>query len=246
MNSDIATIYRITSGISNVNYKITIDGIPYFMRHGDHKHEYEILNQLKDCEWIPKIFRYTSNNLIMNWIDGYHLNRFDAILISNLVNNIQKIKLNGINVFDIKRELEICLNYHDNKLMPYLHMMINKYLPDYTKPSTLVLCHLDIHNENILIDNDNKPYLIDWEFTCMGDPLLDIASYTITENLSKEDMELLFNSYNVLGKKCNWIDYITICRLIGIYWTFWHIKRSIDEKITLSYFNNIRNMKWLF
>lgn len=42
-----------------------------------------------------------------------------------------------------------------------------------TQPARL--CHLDLHNNNILADNNNNAYIIDWEMAQVTDPTREIA-----------------------------------------------------------------------
>jgi thiamine kinase-like enzyme len=67
----------------------------------------------------------------------------------------------------------------------YLHSNIN-WTP----------CHNDLVKENILWDGENDIYLIDWEYAGMNDPLWDISSYILENELNEEEEEYMLKSYS--------------------------------------------------
>jgi thiamine kinase-like enzyme len=58
-----------------------------------------------------------------------------------------------------------------------------------------VVCHNDINPKNVLID-EGAIWLIDWEYTGMGDPLFDLAVMTRSHNLTHEQQVYLIESYD--------------------------------------------------
>ncbi|MEO9275581.1 phosphotransferase [Marinomonas sp. 5E14-1] len=66
-----------------------------------------------------------------------------------------------------------------------------------TQPQSLlpfVLCHNDLNPKNILMDDDVL-WLIDWEYTGVGDPLFDLSVVAKSHNLNDEQMEILLSTY---------------------------------------------------
>ncbi|WP_421849150.1 phosphotransferase [Marinomonas sp.] len=58
-----------------------------------------------------------------------------------------------------------------------------------------VVCHNDLNPKNVLIDDD-AIWLIDWEYTGMGDPLFDLAVVTRSHNLTREQQIFFIESYD--------------------------------------------------
>lgn len=56
------------------------------------------------------------------------------------------------------------------------------------------LCHIDPVYDNFLIQKD-AIHLIDWEYSGMGDPLLDVAMFCIYANLDKEHTDHVIGIY---------------------------------------------------
>jgi thiamine kinase len=44
-------------------------------------------------------------------------------------------------------------------------------------PAPPVLCHHDLHAENMLFDADGRLWLVDWEYAGLNDPVFDLASF---------------------------------------------------------------------
>ena len=62
---------------------------------------------------------------------------------------------------------------------------------------TLCACHNDAVPENFIKTQDNKIFLIDWEYSGMNDPLADIASLFLESSFSEENQkQFLFSYFN--------------------------------------------------
>lgn len=68
-------------------------------------------------------------------------------------------------------------------------------LPRVAPSYSPVVCHNDLNPKNVLID-DGAIWLIDWEYTGMGDPLFDLAVVTRSHNLTREQQVYLVQSYD--------------------------------------------------
>ncbi|MFF2154422.1 phosphotransferase family protein [Paenibacillus chitinolyticus] len=73
-----------------------------------------------------------------------------------------------------------------------------------TEPPRLTLIHSDFTMRNILCDESNKLWSIDFESTLAGDPLFDVARITWID-FEKEDVKSLVNSWEKETSIC--IDY---------------------------------------
>jgi thiamine kinase len=59
----------------------------------------------------------------------------------------------------------------------------------------LVLCHHDIHSQNIIIDAGHRLWLVDWEYAGLGAPIFDLASFTCQADLSPMATRALCSAY---------------------------------------------------
>jgi thiamine kinase len=62
-----------------------------------------------------------------------------------------------------------------------------------------VLCHHDIHAQNIVIDGTDRLWLVDWEYAGLGDPIFDLASFSSQCHLAPEAAARLCNDYARAG-----------------------------------------------
>lgn len=61
------------------------------------------------------------------------------------------------------------------------------------------LCHNDLHAGNI-IGSGNSVRLLDWEYSGLGEPLFDLASYSQSNNLTDEQCETLLSAYGATNE----------------------------------------------
>ena len=63
------------------------------------------------------------------------------------------------------------------------------------------LCHYDLNLNNILFHkSSNTLKIIDWEYICVGDPLLDITAIVNNLKLSKQQESFFFDCYRSIAK----------------------------------------------
>lgn len=95
------------------------------------------------------------------------------------------------------------------------------------------LCHCDCYNPNFLIDKDDKMYLIDWEYSGMADPAVDIGTFVACSPYDMDQADSVVETY--LGYKPDkkelrhFIGYIAI---LSYYWFVWSLyQESIGKPV---------------
>ncbi len=115
-----------------------------------------------------------------------------------------------------------------------------KYVYQLAAPKKWVLSHNDLIKDNILIDQDNKYYLIDYDFATLNDPLFDVASFISESNLNAEQIKHLIR-YAKLSPN----DYQRVTELINyqnLLWCVWAI--FMWENTNNEIFQEIANAKY--
>jgi aminoglycoside phosphotransferase (APT) family kinase protein len=81
-----------------------------------------------------------------------------------------------------------------------------------------VLCHNDVHAQNLLFDRAGRLWLLDWEYAGLGDPMLDLASYASQQQLGEGASLLLVREYVAAGGSA------TVARLSVARWVFDYVQ----------------------
>ncbi len=85
-----------------------------------------------------------------------------------------------------------------------------------------VPCHVDAAYSNFILSDDNKMYLIDWEYSGMFDPMWDVASYIIESELTKVQTELFLNNYFKRAATMRELERIELHIIFQDYlWSVW-------------------------
>lgn len=82
----------------------------------------------------------------------------------------------------------------------------------------LVLCHHDVHAQNMLFDRAGRLWLVDWEYAGLGDPVFDLASYASQQQLDATAVSSLVREYVGAGGSA------TVERLADARWVFDYVQ----------------------
>jgi thiamine kinase-like enzyme len=91
----------------------------------------------------------------------------------------------------------------------------------------VALCHNDLHHLNIL-DDDDRLWLVDWEYGGCGDPLFDLASFLCQHESTHEERQVLLSAY--AGDASIPIDLVeAACRAFDYVQWLWYRLRGASE-----------------
>ncbi len=212
------TIAELTGGITNKNYKITVDDESFVLRMGgnetkylgiDRKVEYECSRLAAQIEVAPEPIAFIEP-------EGFILARF----ISGKLMPAEEIGTEE----NIKRVLESMKAYHAIEFFPgsfspfrvaeeykKTALSFNVQLPakmDWyleksreietamygREPLQLRPCHNDLLNGNF-IDDGNRIRILDWEYAGMGDIFFDLGNFAIQHEFNVEQDDILLRAY---------------------------------------------------
>jgi len=177
-------------GNCNINYLLTTEHQKYIIREfklkNDRESEFKIQKVIakKNIGASPLLLDRVNRVMVSEFIKGEHKpkpNRAELKKLALLINRLHKIKTrqkrtNLKSFFDIK----------EKKALKVLRK-INTYKKEF------VLCHNDLHPQNILFGESVK--LIDWEYAGINDKYFDLASVIIEFKLLKREEDIFLNSY---------------------------------------------------
>lgn len=192
-NNDIKVIERLLGGKSHYTYLIEVLGVKYTIRligeggnlFVNRKTEYENIKIINDLNLNNETIYFDTNSgvKIAKYLDGKVISSLDsqkylkeiAIAFKTLHNS----GLKAVENYNLLKRLNLYESYNANQSNEYLKLRdawIKLYKKHYINRN-LVFCHNDLQKNNMLIDDSNKVFLLDWEYAAMNDFYYDIASF---------------------------------------------------------------------
>jgi len=250
----INAIEILPGGLTNSNYKVTIDDVTYavrlagagtieYLNRPAEKHNAQIMSDIGIN--APIIFYdETTGNQVCKYID-------DSITL-----HIPDFKEDNY----LRKAAQVFHKYHTcgkefasefnplQELLAYDRLLKEKNFQFYdgaelmrekieevraalaANPPQLAPCHNDPLCENWLDDNKNF-YLIDWEYAGMNDPIFDLGALAIEAELTDEQERLLLREYygGDLTEK-QWGSLIINKFLCDALWSFWAVLQIATGK----------------
>ena len=242
---DISGVVPISQGLTNLSFKFTVDGKPYVYRHPGRGTD-EIINRAAEAHalGIAKHLGLDETFIYEDPVSGWKISRF----IENCV------PFDYRNREQVARALSLARRLHDSgETSPWsfdfwaeavkIEQLLRKVsypLPrDFatvfdraarvasymaSEASTPCLCHNDFYGPNFLVRGDDM-WLIDWEYSAMGDPACDIGNfvaqgsgYTVEETL--DVLPLYFGREPSAEEVRHCLGAVGV---VGYYWYVWAI-----------------------
>ncbi|WGE45742.1 phosphotransferase family protein [Actinobacillus equuli] len=137
--------------------------------------EAQILNYLTRLPFTPKVYYHNENSSLLTWIEGNTPSRFSLSLLDKLASQLAELHLFPIDESLPKLDLAERCQFLWQKLSVQQQAVLRFHPPFQTiQPFTLAICHHDLHLGNF-IEKNGRLYLIDWEYSAVSDPALEIA-----------------------------------------------------------------------
>ena len=246
-NSRINVIEILHGGITNNNYKVTIDDETYAVR----------LAGVGTIEYINRPAEKHNAQVMADMGISALIINYDETTGNQVCKYIEDSKtLHGEDFQDenyLSMAARVFRNYHDGKIEfisdfkplkeidSYVHLLAEKKYEFYegaelmeekvaeirelfkNNPPPTVPCHNDPLPVNWL-DDKNNFYLIDWEYAGMNDPMFDIAALSIEAELSSEREHFLLQQYFGGEPTEKQLGSLIINKfLCDVLWAYWSI-----------------------
>lgn len=212
----IESIEKLNLGLTNDNYKVVSDNQEYFVRvpnkEINHQFDRALEKQINDLIEPLEID-----------IDYLYFDDESGIKISYYKRNLQSyqqyskknkhlsvasrlLKLHQANIvtkvmFNPRKKVESFKNKTKNFLF---NLASYDYLLDYydNYSGNIILCHNDLVDGNILFQDD-KMYIIDYEYACDNYPIFDLTSFITENNIldEKTKSEFYLAYYKTISKQ---------------------------------------------
>ncbi|MBI2758375.1 MAG: phosphotransferase [Chloroflexi bacterium] len=212
------TIAELTGGITNKNYKITIDGETYVLRLGgnetkflgiDRKTEYEcsLLASRAGIAPEPVAFIEPEGYIIARFISGTPIPAGQIGTESNIQRVIASIKQyhaldhfpGSFSPFRIAEDYYKTARSFDIKLPGKIDWYLKRSREIEKavyrrKPLQPRPCHNDLLNGNF-VDDGVRIRILDWEYAGMGDIFFDLGNFAVQHEFNDEHDEILLKTY---------------------------------------------------
>lgn len=189
---------KIIKGHTNISYKIENNFVQKKVKNGlNHMSDY---NQLVKFDFVPKLIENNSDKSIWEWIDGLELTNPDEDDLKKIADILKiihhsNIKLAPFNLSQRIKKYRKILKEKNVKIdvIEKLYKKINLILRKMNKTTPI---HGDIWQNNVLKTKTDKLFLIDWEYSHMGDIHFELAYIIESFKLNKKEEETLLSEYH--------------------------------------------------
>ncbi|WGE31218.1 phosphotransferase family protein [Actinobacillus genomosp. 2] len=201
------------------NERATAFGISYTQ-------EVQILRYLTHLPFTPKVYYHNENASLLTWVEGNIPSHFSSSLLSKLALQLAELHLFPITQPLPKLELAERCQFLWDKLSEQQQATLRFQPPFQTiQPFTLAICHHDLHLGNFIEKND-RLYLIDWEYSAVSDPALEIAMlFSANAKILNEQQQTKFlrlylqaTKFNQKGFKQKMAEYHSAINQLNQLW----------------------------
>lgn len=246
--AEITHIRCLKAGMTNKSFLFQIHGRSYICRIPGPGTEV-LINRKEEKAVYDTVapLGITEHVLYFNGETGYKISEFyehartadaknpdDMELGMSLLRKLHGAALHVDHFFDLKEKIQfyesLCLSHGGIPFEDYaeVRQWMERLLAELqrkNRPQTL--CHIDPVVDNILILEDGSLKLIDWEYSGMADPILDIAMCAVYSYYSFDEGLQLLEIY-LERKPTDEEAFILIASmaLSGFLWSLWAIYKS--------------------
>ncbi|MGX3021567.1 phosphotransferase [Ursidibacter sp. B-7004-1] len=166
----------------------------------NYQQEANLLKWIAPLNLSPKPLYCDKDALILEWIDGSSPTQFSPEMLTKLAQLLAKLHQFELQAVRFSpKSARLSLSERCQFLWAQLSPVEQKQLsftPPFPniEPLALAICHHDIHLAN-LIEQEDKLWLIDWEYSAISDPALELALFLNANPLSKQQQAVFFNAY---------------------------------------------------
>jgi thiamine kinase-like enzyme len=244
---------EIFGGASNHNYHLFLDGADYFIRlapiqgtapYANLDIEYEALVGISNLGIFSKPIYYNIEKrvLVTEFIhhDQQKIDLLNPEIRSGVFTLLHKIEDSFIKVrriFEPYKDLKELIeksDIHFEEVKEVFLPVLKQIDLVLAKNKKQTLCHLDLHNKNILRSYDQF-WLVDWEYATMSHPFLVLASMASIERWSDQQMEQLLNDYVENPSREDFYRLYLYRIVADLFWTVWNEIQAKNSTIDNPY-----------
>ena len=237
--------YRLQSGVQDWVLRIPRPETNQYIDRNFEAHNVNIAETLElapKCTWRDKsglsLTRTLNNTRPISLADfGRESISSQLIAIISRLHNCDKIFQGSVDLASLlRRYYQLSPASHQqlvNELYLAAHTRVNKLL---TSEDKLLPSHNDLVRENILIDDTDRIWIIDWEYSSMASPYWDLATLCNSLDLNREQSgEILFRyeQETAANKQELLMDYRFVLQVLSICWMAAFTVTDINRQVQM-------------
>ena len=237
---DIINFRNVSKGLTNKSFVFEINGIEYIYRHpGDGTESIVNRKNEKKSLVLAKQFGIDPTYIYLDVNEGWKISQFiadfrepdynsfnDSKLIIKTLRKLHNLPITvdyGLDPIKDSIEIEKLLKQKDpNCFKPYQQLkenILKLYSLTENDGIEKCFCHGDTYQPNWMILPDNSVILIDWEYSGVSDPGIDIGYYIVDGQYNFQQAEQFIKEY--LQQDYNpttRLHYLCYISIIAYYW----------------------------
>ena len=245
---DIINFRNVSKGLTNKSFVFEINGIEYIDRHpGDGTESIVNRKNEKKSLVLAKQFGIDPTYIYLDVNEGWKISQFiadfrepdynsfnDSKLIIKTLRKLHNLPITvdyGLDPIKDSIEIEKLLKQKDpNCFKPYQQLkenILKLYSLTENDGIEKCFCHGDTYQPNWMILPDNSVILIDWEYSGVSDPGMDIGYYIVDGQYDFQQAEQFIKEY--LQQDYNpttRLHYLCYISIIAYYWFVWALYRE--------------------
>tara|TARA_R110001583_G_scaffold59932_2_gene178294 strand:- start:13577 stop:14518 length:942 start_codon:yes stop_codon:yes gene_type:complete len=250
--TQIASISKIVSGLSQHCFKVAADNKVYFAKTISNNTEVSVTESAGKSGLSPSLVYHDQHWLITHFIDADNL-ALNTLKPDNKIHHAIKlmVQCHQLNVKPAELSAkDIIKSLLHNSPYPMgqktgLLKLADVILAPLNKSRNSVCCHGDLNFSNVLINLEQRTWLIDYECACTAPIEYDLAMFIAVNSLASDDITLIIEQYEVQSavdvdsKLLN--DYLLFCYFINALWYFNTYHEKTDTSGTNTKSTNAKN-----
>lgn len=167
----------------------------------DYQLELQILQKIAPLNLAPQVIYSTQEYILLSYIEGKNPHQYSDLLLTKLAEQLATLHQFDFSVLSHLTTFNIVERCHFLYLQLSLAQQKKFDLSTIQsiKPFSLGICHHDLHLANF-VEQNNQLYLIDWEYSAISDPALEIALFFYSNKLTKKQQKFFLNYFLSLTK----------------------------------------------
>lgn len=239
---DIVNISTLKEGMTNDSFLFSIEGEKFVFR-APGKGTDKLINRAQEAKVYDVVLetKISDDILYISPKNGYKISRFipnsrtlnsdskeEINEAMDLLRKFHNLNLNVDHEFNIeermKHYLELCTESNAILFTDFedVHLLVNQVLEKLKQiERPKVLAHIDPVPVNFLL-SDNNMILLDWEYSGMADPLIDLAMFVVYSGFDEQQALELLRNYLQRDETTEEILVLySYIALSGYLWSLW-------------------------